>query len=168
SIITFDNNNGRWIHEAIDKQGKKVHIERYVDDKDQQQVELSCENQNIENDSSDTNTSSQQIPTPELKLSTSQDVASSTIPKKSSSSIEKEVKAVTCNGNPCSNCGKCREWYYDGNIDRDNERFERGESYDIVDRNRWHRRPNGTCRYFYFHHVGILGKHHGLDICRCP
>ncbi|CAF1113715.1 unnamed protein product, partial [Rotaria sordida] len=44
SIITFDNNNGRWIHEAIDKQGKKVHIERYVDDKDQQQVELSCGN----------------------------------------------------------------------------------------------------------------------------
>ncbi|CAF2702427.1 unnamed protein product [Rotaria sp. Silwood2] len=44
SIITFDNNTGRWIHEAIDKQGKKVHIERYVDDKDQQQVELTCGN----------------------------------------------------------------------------------------------------------------------------
>ncbi|CAF3722765.1 unnamed protein product [Rotaria sordida] len=44
SIITFDNNTGRWIHEATDKQGRKVHIERYVDDKDQQQVELTCGN----------------------------------------------------------------------------------------------------------------------------
>ncbi|CAF1482286.1 unnamed protein product [Rotaria magnacalcarata] len=44
STITFDNNTSRWIHNAIDKQGKLVHIERYVDDKDKQQVELTCGN----------------------------------------------------------------------------------------------------------------------------
>ncbi len=36
--ITFDNNTGRWIHDVIDKQGKKVHLERYIDDEGQQQV----------------------------------------------------------------------------------------------------------------------------------
>ncbi|CAF5109818.1 unnamed protein product [Rotaria sp. Silwood1] len=56
----------------------------------------------------------------------------------------------------------------DGDIDRDSERFEHSESYDIIDEKLWHHHPNGTCRYFYFHHHGSLGKYHGLDICRCP
>jgi hypothetical protein len=43
STITFDENTGRWIHDAIDKQGKQRHIKRYVDDKDQQQVVSSCD-----------------------------------------------------------------------------------------------------------------------------
>ena len=43
STITFDNNTGRWIHKAIDKQGKLVLVERYVDDKDQQQVVSLCD-----------------------------------------------------------------------------------------------------------------------------
>ncbi|CAF3715505.1 unnamed protein product [Rotaria sp. Silwood1] len=56
----------------------------------------------------------------------------------------------------------------DGDIDRDSERFKHSESYDIIDEKRWHRHPNGTCRHFYLHHHGSLGKYHGLDICRCP
>ncbi|CAF4246379.1 unnamed protein product, partial [Adineta steineri] len=44
STITYDNETGRWIHDAIDKQGRKVHLERYIDDEGQQQVEFTCGN----------------------------------------------------------------------------------------------------------------------------
>ncbi|CAF4128271.1 unnamed protein product [Adineta steineri] len=44
STITYDNETDRWIHDAIDKQGRKVHLERYIDDEGQQQVEFTCDN----------------------------------------------------------------------------------------------------------------------------
>ncbi|CAF1474102.1 unnamed protein product [Adineta steineri] len=48
-----------------------------------------------------------------------------------------------CHGNACSRCGKCLDWRYDGDFDRDCERFNRRESNEISNKNRWHRRPNG-------------------------
>ncbi|CAF1357539.1 unnamed protein product [Rotaria sordida] len=88
----------------------------------------------------------------------------------SNNSLPALAKAL-CRGNACPNCGKCCDWYYDGNIDRDNERFHRGESSDICEYTRWHRRPNGpsvTCSYFYYDHLNASDIQHGFDICRCP
>ncbi|CAF3011150.1 unnamed protein product [Rotaria sp. Silwood2] len=84
--------------------------------------------------------------------------------------MKEKAKLPKCRGNVCSRCGKCFDWYYDGDIDLDDERFSRGECYDICDENRWHRRPNGpsvTCCYFYNDHHGYLGNLNDFDICRC-
>jgi hypothetical protein len=75
-----------------------------------------------------------------------------------------------CHGNACPHCGKCFDWRYDGDVDRDNERYNRGGSYEILDNKRWHRRPNGppvTCSYFYHYHFGSIGVSYGFDMCRC-
>ncbi|CAF1011931.1 unnamed protein product [Didymodactylos carnosus] len=38
--ITFS--NGRWVHKAVDKDGKVAMVERYIDEKGQQQVVMTC------------------------------------------------------------------------------------------------------------------------------
>ena len=38
STITFKDGTGHWIQKTIDKQGRQARIERYVDDKDHQQI----------------------------------------------------------------------------------------------------------------------------------
>jgi hypothetical protein len=85
--------------------------------------------------------------------------------------VSAESKLPLCRGNACPHCGKCFDWYYDGTIDGDYERFKHRESHDIYNAKRWHRRPNGpsvTCSYFYPCHFGIHGVYDGFDICRCP
>lgn len=75
-----------------------------------------------------------------------------------------------CYGNACSRCGKCLDWCYTGDFDLDYERFNRLESYDILQERRWHRRPDGpsvTCSYFYGDHLGATGAMYGFDLCRC-
>ncbi|CAF1062876.1 unnamed protein product [Adineta steineri] len=66
--------------------------------------------------------------------------------------------AQLCYGNACPRCGKCTDWYYDGNIKDDMERCERGESKDINDAKHWHRRPNGACRHSHPYYVRFDGN----------
>ncbi|CAF4780609.1 unnamed protein product, partial [Rotaria sp. Silwood2] len=97
-------------------------------------------------------------------------VTLSPTPNNTSLSVQEKAKLPKCRGNACPRCGKCFDWYYDGDIDLDDERFSRDECYDICDENRWHRRPNDpsvTCCYFYNDHHGYLGNLNGFDICRC-
>jgi hypothetical protein len=90
--------------------------------------------------------------------------------KKTSSSLSEKFEPPLCHGNACPRCGKCLDWRYDGDFDLDYERFIRRESNEILDKKRWHRRPNGpivTCSYFHLYHFGEIGASHGFDMCRC-
>ncbi|CAF4587910.1 unnamed protein product, partial [Rotaria sp. Silwood2] len=40
STINFEGN--KWVHTSIDKNGKKSVVTRYVDDKDQQMIDMEC------------------------------------------------------------------------------------------------------------------------------
>ena len=89
--------------------------------------------------------------------------------KKSSSVLEK-FEPPGCHGNACPRCGKCLDWCYDGDVTLDYERYRCKESYEILDKKRWHRRPNGptiTCSYLFSYHFGGMGASYGFDMCRC-
>jgi hypothetical protein len=83
-------------------------------------------------------------------------------------------KLKDCNGNACPRCGKCRDYYYDGNIRLDYQRWTRDYSCrEIIDKSRWHSRPNATCVLlaltlfqpsFHPEHAYGLGCGH---CCRC-
>ena len=84
--------------------------------------------------------------------------------------LEEHVIRPLCYGNACPRCGKCYDWHYDGDIDRDYDRYCRSESYDVLHPKRWHRRPNGPsvrCSYFSCDHFGARGARNYFDICRC-
>ncbi|CAF1319660.1 unnamed protein product [Adineta ricciae] len=98
------------------------------------------------------------------------EVLSSTVPTNTALNTLEKFERPLCHGNACSCCGKCCDWYYDGDIDRDYERHCRDECHDIYNEDRWHRRPDGpsvTCSYFYHYHVGETAASRGFDICRC-
>ena len=100
----------------------------------------------------------------------STDNTTSLVPILTASSVIGKAEPTQCRGNACDRCGKCYDWYYDGNIDRDYERFSRGESSEILNCERWHRRPDGpsvTCSYFYHYHYGSIGALFDLDISHC-
>ncbi|CAF1393570.1 unnamed protein product [Adineta ricciae] len=68
-----------------------------------------------------------------------------------------KIKQPLCHGNSCPRCGKCCDWLYDGNFDRDFQRYRANLGYDVLNGNRWHRRANGpsiTCSYWFDSHFG--------------
>ena len=99
------------------------------------------------------------------------DVISTDKETKTSVSQSEKIEPPRCHGNACPCCGKCLDWRYDGDVDRDYECYRRDESNDIFDPKRWHRRPDGpmvTCSYFSSYHFGPTGARYGFDMCRCP
>ncbi|CAF1480385.1 unnamed protein product [Rotaria sp. Silwood1] len=82
-----------------------------------------------------------------------------------------QKKDEGCGGNACPKCGKCRDWYYDRNIDRDLQRWKCDSNCDeIFDENNWHRRSGATCTvsafddgqrvvYYVFCYHNILSFH---------
>ena len=45
------------------------------------------------------------------------------VPILTASSVIGKAEPTQCRGNACDRCGKCCDWYYDGDIDRDYERL---------------------------------------------
>ncbi|CAF0985632.1 unnamed protein product [Adineta steineri] len=87
-----------------------------------------------------------------------------------SSHLLEKREPPRCYGNACPQCGKCLDWRYDGDFERDYESFNRGESRAILIRERWQRRPNGpivTCSYFPIYHYGAIAADYGFDMCHC-
>ncbi|CAF1405104.1 unnamed protein product [Rotaria sordida] len=84
-------------------------------------------------------------------------------------------RELNCNGRPCANCGKCRDWYYTGDLTswkwiqnyknwgpEDQERWGNGKYYY-----RFKRRDEATCIYYYSD--GGHGDYYddGLSDCLC-
>lgn len=66
-------------------------------------------------------------------------------------------KVTFCDGNACSHCGRCCDWYYDGDFNRDLESYKRNKCHDLFDAKRRHCRSGASCRY-----LGIIIKHFDL------
>lgn len=72
-------------------------------------------------------------------------------------SIQKKV--TQCGGNACPRCGKCMDWWYKGDLDRDYKNYERDNKCDkILNENSWDRYRHATCSYSQgnSHHYGAF------------
>lgn len=70
--------------------------------------------------------------------------------------ISGQQNALSCRGNVCIYCGKCRDWIYDNDIDCDNNHVH------IFDGRRWHRSLGAKC-FFGYHHFGRYYQRHDDD-----
>ncbi|CAF1386713.1 unnamed protein product [Adineta steineri] len=93
-------------------------------------------------------------------------------------SLQKKVKR--CGGNACLECGKCNDWYYDGDMNYDYELLKRRHCRNILQRKRWsYTNEEASCRrnlpeISHGHDDGVLIFIHGIDlavfishICQC-
>jgi hypothetical protein len=61
-------------------------------------------------------------------------------------------KVKQCGGNACPRCGKCIDWSYDGDLDRDYTLYQRDNKCNgILHKDRWERGKYATCRYHSYH-----------------
>jgi len=53
-----------------------------------------------------------------------------------------------CGGNACPNCGKCHDWIYDGDIEKDFECWKNNQKDDrIWNSKNWSLRKGATCTW---------------------
>ncbi len=85
-------------------------------------------------------------------------------------------KVEQCGGNACPRCGKCIDWSYNRDMYRDYKRYQRdNKCIELLDKNRWDRRPNATCSYYSYssHAASYYDPYHydyydyGYYVCGC-
>ncbi|CAF3583699.1 unnamed protein product [Rotaria sp. Silwood1] len=72
---------------------------------------------------------------------------------------------LACGGHACSQCGKCCDWYYDGDPEADWQSYKMNINCNIRDSSRWYRRDGSTCHHLnaileLLHVTGIFQMFH--------
>jgi hypothetical protein len=81
-----------------------------------------------------------------------------------------QKKVEYCGGNACHHCGRCCDWYYDGDFKHDLDLYIHNKSFGILNKNHWHLRHRARCHhqpinhhYNYHAHYYHLGSHDDND-----